>query len=158
VPDGEVGNLLVKGDSTCAFYWNQHERTKQTIQGEWIVTGDKYVRDPEGYFTYQGRADDMLKVSGIWVSPTEVEGTINGHDQVLECAVVGVPDEQQLVQTIAYVVLRDGVERGAATDAALRSFVRDRLAHYKCPREFRFVDSLPKTATGKIQRFKLRIG
>jgi benzoate-CoA ligase len=158
VPDGEVGNLLVKGDSTCAFYWNQHERTKQTIQGEWIVTGDKYVRDAEGYLTYQGRADDMLKVSGIWVSPTEVEGTINGHDQVLECAVVGVPDEQQLVQTIAYVVLRDGAPADASTEAALRSFVRDRLAHYKCPREFRFVDSLPKTATGKIQRFRLRSG
>lgn len=156
VPDGEVGNLLVKGDSTCAFYWNQHERTKQTIQGEWIVTGDKYVRDPEGYFAYQGRADDMLKVGGIWVSPTEVEGAINGHDQVLECAVVGVPDEQQLIQTIAYVVLRDGASAGPPTEAALRSFVRDRLAHYKCPREFRFVDSLPKTATGKIQRFKLR--
>ncbi|MDR0360509.1 MAG: benzoate-CoA ligase family protein, partial [bacterium] len=158
VPDGEVGNLLVKGDSTCAFYWNQHERTKRTIQGEWIVTGDKYVRDPDGYFAYQGRADDMLKVGGIWVSPTEVEGTINGHDQVLECAVVGLPDEQQLVQTIAYVVLRDGTPADATTEPALRSFVRERLAHYKCPREFRFVESLPKTATGKIQRFKLRSG
>jgi benzoate-CoA ligase len=158
VPDGEVGNLLVRGDSTCAFYWNQHERTKQTIQGEWIVTGDKYVRDPEGYFAYQGRSDDMLKVSGIWVSPTEVEGTINGHEGVLECAVVGATDEQSLVRTIAYVVLRDGAAGDEEKEESLRAYVRERLAHYKCPREFRFVDGLPKTATGKIQRFKLRAG
>ena len=97
-PAGEVGNLMVKGDSTCAFYWNQHERTKRVIKGEWIDTGDKYVRDSEGRFRYQGRADDMMKVGGIWVSPTEVESCVNSHDAVLECAVVGVVDEQALVQ------------------------------------------------------------
>ncbi len=156
VPDGEVGTLLVKGDSTCAYYWNQHERTKRTILGEWINTGDKYVRSPDGYLSYQGRADDMMKVGGIWVSPTEVEAVINSHDAVVECAVVGVLDEQRLVVPEAYVVLQPGRQAGADLEGELREYVRARLAHFKCPRGFHFVDELPKTATGKIQRFKLR--
>jgi benzoate-CoA ligase family protein len=156
VPSGEVGNLLVSGDSICAGYWNQHERTKRTIQGEWIQTGDKYTQDPDGYLVYQGRSDDMLKVGGIWVSPTEVEGAINAHDAVLECAVVGVIDEQRLVLPEAYVVPRGEIADGAELQDELRRHVRARLAHFKCPRAFHFVEDLPKTATGKIQRFKLR--
>jgi benzoate-CoA ligase family protein len=155
---GEVGNLLVSGDSICAGYWNQHERTKRTIQGEWIQTGDKYVEDADGYLVYQGRSDDMLKVGGIWVSPAEVEGAINAHPAVLECAVVGVTDAQRLVRPAAYVVLRQGVPAGALLEEDLRDHLRGRLAHYKCPREFHFVEDLPRTATGKIQRFKLRQG
>jgi benzoate-CoA ligase len=157
VGPGEVGNLLIKGDSICAFYWNQHDRTKRTILGEWIDTGDKYSRDAEGYFKYQGRGDDMLKVSGIWVSPTEVEGAINAYEAVLECAVVGIMDDQKLVRPEAYVVLQSGVSAGTELEEALRQHVRERLAHFKCPREFHFVAELPKTATGKIQRYKLRL-
>jgi benzoate-CoA ligase len=158
VQPGEVGRLLVKGDSTCSMYWNQHERTKRTIVGEWIDTGDQYVRDADGYYRYQGRSDDMLKVSGIWVSPTEVESVINAHEAVLECAVVAVVDEQRLVRPEAYVVLQPGRAPGPELEVELRDHVRAALAHYKCPRDFHFVQELPKTATGKIQRFKLRAG
>jgi benzoate-CoA ligase family protein len=153
---GQAGRLLIKGDSICAFYWNQHERTKRTIQGEWIDTGDQYVCDSQGYFTYQGRSDDMMKVGGIWVSPAEVEAVISRHGAVLECAVVGVVDEQQLVRPEAFVVLGPGIEGTVELRAELRELVREHLAHYKCPREFHFVPELPKTATGKIQRFRLR--
>jgi benzoate-CoA ligase family protein len=156
VPDGELGTLMVSGDSICAYYWNQHERTKRTFFGEWISTGDKYIRSPDGYLTYQGRADDMIKVGGIWVSPTEVEATINGHEAVLECAVVGVIDEQRLVRPEAYVILQPGRAPGVELEVELREYVRAKLAHFKCPRDFHFVETLPKTATGKIQRFKLR--
>jgi acyl-coenzyme A synthetase/AMP-(fatty) acid ligase len=114
------------------------------------------VRDDSGHFTYQGRSDDMLKVSGIWVSPTEVEAAINAHEAVLECAVVGVVDEERLVHPEAHVVLQPGREASIELEEALRLHVRSRLAHFKCPREFLFVEELPKTATGKIQRFKLR--
>jgi benzoate-CoA ligase family protein len=155
-PDGEVGTLLVKGDSTCAFYWNQHERTKRTILGEWINTGDKYVRSPDGFLSYQGRADDMMKVSGIWVSPTEVEACINTHEAVLECAVVGILDPQRLLIPEAYVVLQPGRSASVELEVELREHVRAKIAHHKCPRDFHFVASLPKTATGKIQRFRLR--
>jgi benzoate-CoA ligase family protein len=158
VPAGEVGRLLVKGDSICSMYWNQHERTKRTIRGEWIDTGDQYVRDADGMFRYQGRSDDMLKVSGIWVSPTEVESAISSHEAVVECAVVAVIDEQRLVRPEAYVVLQPGRQPGVELEEELRDHVRARLAHFKCPRDFHFVAELPKTATGKIQRFKLRAG
>jgi benzoate-CoA ligase len=156
VPDGEVGTLLVKGDSIGERYWNQHERTKRTIRGEWIDTGDKYVRDADGFFTYQGRSDDMFKVGGIWVSPSEVESTINGHGAVLECAVVAVVDEERLLQPEAYVVLQPGRTGGPELEEELREHVRARIAHFKCPRDFHFVSELPKTATGKIQRYRLR--
>jgi benzoate-CoA ligase len=158
VPSGQVGRLLVKGDSICAMYWNQHDRTRRTITGEWIDTGDQYLRDTDGYYRYQGRSDDMLKVSGIWVSPTEVESVINAHEAVLECAVVGVVDEERLVRPEAYVVLQPGRTPGPELAVGLRDHVRTALAHYKCPRDFHFVQELPKTATGKIQRFKLRGG
>jgi acyl-coenzyme A synthetase/AMP-(fatty) acid ligase len=156
VPPGEIGRLLVSGDSICSMYWNQHERNKRTIRGEWIDTGDQFVREADGTFRYQGRGDDMLKVSGIWVSPIEVEAAIVAHPAVLECAVVGFVDEQRLVRPEAFVVLQPGCRGNAALEAELREHVRSALAHHKCPRAFNFVEELPKTATGKIQRFRLR--
>jgi benzoate-CoA ligase len=156
VARGEVGNLLIKGDSTCAYYWNQHEKTKATIEGHWIRTGDKYHQDEDGYFWYAGRSDDMLKVGGIWVSPVEVENTLLEHPAVKECAVAGHPDHDRLVKPAAYVVLRPGVEGSPELAAELQQYVRSRLADYKRPRWIRFLSELPKTATGKTQRFRLR--
>jgi len=156
VAQGEIGNLRVKGDSTMAYYWNQHEKTKATLFGEWIQTGDKYYQDPDGYFWYCGRADDMLKVGGIWVSPVEVENTLIGHAAVLEVAVVGHEDTDRLVKPKAFVVLKDGVAAAPSLEDELKGFVKDKLAPYKYPRWIEFVPTLPKTATGKIQRFKLR--
>jgi 4-hydroxybenzoate-CoA ligase len=156
VPAGQVGNLLVKGDSACAFYWNKHERTKQTIKGEWVVTGDKYSVDDDGYYTYAGRSDDMIKVGGIWVSPVEVEAALIEHPAVLECGVVGRKDADELVKPVAYVVLKNGDQATEALAKDLKAFVKDRIAPYKYPRWIEFVSELPKTATGKIQRYKLR--
>jgi benzoate-CoA ligase len=156
VPDGEIGNLWIAGDSTCAAYWNQHAKTRQTIVGEWLRTGDKYSRDTDGFFWFHGRADDMLKVGGLWVSPIEVENALLEHPAVLECGVVGREDRDTLVKPAAYVVLRGGVDETAALAAELQHFVRQRLAEYKRPRWVEFVAELPKTPTGKIQRFKLR--
>jgi benzoate-CoA ligase family protein len=156
VPDGEIGNLYVKGDSICAAYWNRHEATKNTIQGQWIRTGDKYSRDADGYFWYAGRSDDMLKVGGKWLSPIEVENILIEHEAVAEAAVVGIDDTRGLTQSIAYVVLRPAVEPAEQLAQELRDFVGSKLAGYKRPREIRFVDELPKTATGKLQRFRLR--
>jgi benzoate-CoA ligase family protein len=153
---GEMGNLLIKGDSTCAFYWNQHDKTRQTIQGEWIRTGDKYVCDADGYYWYAGRSDDMLKAGGIWVSPVEIENVLIDHAAVQECAVVGRVDGDGLSKPFAYVVLRSNVTGDVELAAALQQFVRERLADYKRPRGVAFVSELPKTATGKLQRFKLR--
>jgi benzoate-CoA ligase len=156
VAEGEIGNLRVKGDSTMAYYWNQHDKTKATLFGEWIQTGDKYYQDKDGYFWYCGRADDMLKVGGIWVSPVEVENTLVGHPAVLEAAVVGHEDTDRLVKPKAVVVLKDGHVASPVLEAELKQFVKDKLAPYKYPRWIDFVPALPKTATGKIQRFKLR--
>jgi acyl-coenzyme A synthetase/AMP-(fatty) acid ligase len=139
-----------------AYYWNQHEKTKNTLLGHWIQTGDKYYQDAEGYFFYCGRADDMLKVGGIWVSPVEVENTLIAHPAILETAVVGVEDTDELVKPKAFVVLKDGYAASPALDAELKGFVKDKIAPYKYPRWIEFVPELPKTATGKIQRFKLR--
>ena len=156
VPPGEIGNLRVRGDSTMAFYWNQHEKTKDCLLGQWIQTGDKYYQDPDGYFWYCGRADDMLKVGGIWVSPVEVEATLVGHPAVLEAAVVGREDADRLVKPQAFVVLKDPAQAAPALADELRAFVKDKIAPYKYPRWIEFVPELPKTATGKIQRYKLR--
>lgn len=156
VADGEIGNLLVKGDSTCAAYWNKHERTKQTILGEWIRTGDKYTRDSDGYFWYAGRTDDMLKVGGIWVSPIEIENTLMEHKAVQEAGVVGQEDNDGLTKPKAFVVLRQGELPADELAEELTSYVRQRIAEYKRPRWIEFVAELPKTATGKTQRFKLR--
>jgi benzoate-CoA ligase family protein len=155
VGTGDVGDLLVRGPSTALCYWNKREATKRTFRGEWVFTGDRYSLDEEGYFTYRGRADDLLKVGGIWVSPLEVEGTLLEHRSVIECAVVGRHDADGLVKPAAFVVVRGG--RGnEALAAELRAFVKDRLAPYKYPRWIEFVPELPKTSTGKLQRFKLR--
>ncbi len=156
VKPGDIGNLRVKGDSTMAFYWNKHERTKETLFGAWIQTGDKYWQDPDGYFWYAGRSDDMLKVGGIWVSPVEVEGTLIKHPAVLEAAVVGKEDSDQLVKPQAFVVLKEPNTASPALAEELKGFVKDKIAPYKYPRWIEFVPELPKTATGKIQRFKLR--
>ena len=156
VPVGEMGNLLIKGDSTCAFYWNQPEKTRQTIQGDWIRTGDKYYRDADGFYFYGGRTDDMLKAGGIWVSPIEIENVLIDHEAVQECAVIGRDDGDGLSKPFAYVVLRTQVSGSPELAAALQQFVRERLADYKRPRGVEFVSELPKTATGKLQRFKLR--
>ncbi|HVB75363.1 MAG TPA: benzoate-CoA ligase family protein [Ktedonobacteraceae bacterium] len=156
VPQGEVGNLLIRGDSTTAYYWNKHEKTKDTINGHWIHTGDKYYQDADGYFWYCGRSDDMLKVSGQWVSPVEVEGALISHPAVLECAVVGDTDADELVKPRAFIVLNQGYEESPALVEELKAYVKARLAAHKYPRWIDFVAELPKTATGKIQRFKLR--
>lgn len=155
-PRGEIGNLMVRGDSICAGYWNRHDATRQAIEGEWIKTRDKYHVDDAGYFWYQGRTNDMLKVGGRWVSPAEVEAAVSAHPSVLECAVVGVIDEELLETPKAYIVLRKGSTVNPDLAREIQEFVRSRLAVYKYPREIAFVQSLPKTATGKIQRFRLR--
>jgi len=155
---GEIGNLLIRGDSTCAYYWNQHEKTKQTIHGEWIRTGDKYHRDEDDFYWYDGRTDDMLKAGGIWVSPIEIESVLIDHDAVQECAVIGRDDDDGLSKPFAFVVLRAQVSASPELAASLQQFVRERLADYKRPRGVEFVLELPKTATGKLQRFKLRAG
>lgn len=156
VPQGDIGNLLISGDSIAASYWNKHEKTKNTISGHWIHTGDKYYQDEEGYFWYCGRSDDMLKVSGQWVSPVEVENTLIAHPAVLEAAVVGVLDDENLVKPKAYVTLKHGIEPSDALVKELQEFVKTRLTSFKYPRYIEFIPELPKTATGKIQRFILR--
>ena len=156
VPVGETGDLYIKGPSAAAMYWNQREKSRATFQGAWTMSGDKYVRDADGYYTYAGRSDDMLKVSGQYVSPFEVESAIATHPAVLEAAVVGKADADQLVKPKAFVVLKNPAEAGDAMAGALQAHVKDRLASFKYPRWIEFVDELPKTATGKIQRFKLR--
>ena len=156
VPHGELGDLIVRGDSTCAFYWNRHEQTKDTISGHWIRTGDKYQQDDDGYFWFAGRSDDMLKVGGIWVSPAEVEHLLLEHPAVQACGVTGREDGDGLIKPVAHVVPHAGREPGAELVAELQQFARQRLAEYKRPRWIEFVDELPLTATGKIQRFKLR--
>ena len=156
VKQGEIGNLLIRGDSTAAYYWNKHEKTKDIINGHWIHTGDKYYEDDESFLWYCGRSDDMLKVGGQWVSPVEVEGALIAHPSVLEAAVVGAMDADELVKPKAYIVLNQGYEASEATANELKTFVKGRLASFKYPRWIEFVPELPKTATGKIQRFKLR--
>jgi benzoate-CoA ligase len=154
--DGEEGALWVNGPSCCVAYWNQREKSLATFHGPWTRTGDRYVRDADGYYTYSGRSDDMLKVGGIWVSPFEVESALSAHDAVLEAAVVGQADGDGLVKPRAVVVLADGRTESASLAAELKAFVKEKLAPYKYPRWIEFAKELPKTATGKIQRFKLR--
>ena len=153
---GEIGELWVSGDSSAVAYWNQREKSLATFHGPWTRTGDKYIVDEEGCYRYCGRTDDMLKVSGQWVSPFEVESALLAHEAVLEAAVVAAEDERGLVKPKAFVVPREGVEADAELAAALREFVKDRLAPFKYPRWIEFAGALPKTATGKIQRFRLR--
>ena len=156
VPAGEIGNLLISGDSTCACYWNKHDKTTATIEGRWIRTGDKYYQDADGYYWYAGRSDDMLKVGGIWVSPVEVENALIEHSAVQECGVGARADHDGLLKPYAFVVLRQGISGTPELAAELQQFVRTRLADYKRPRWVAFSAELPKTATGKVQRYKLR--
>ena len=156
VPFGEVGTLLVKGDSAAAYYWNKHEKTQATMLGEWQNTGDKFSCDEDGYFYYSGRSDDMLKIGGIWVSPIEVEACIIEHKAVLECAVVPGVDSDKLVKPRAYVVLNGSQAPSDELKREIKEYVKQALAHYKYPRWIEFVDTLPKTPTGKIKRFELK--
>jgi benzoate-CoA ligase len=156
VADGEIGDLFVKGPSAALMYWANRDKSRATFQGEWTKTGDKYVRDADGYYVYSGRGDDMLKVSGQYVSPFEVEAALMRHPAVLEAAVIGRIDRDGLTRTKAFVVLKPGHGAGAALEDELKGFVKDKLAPFKYPRYLEFVVELPKTATGKIQRFRLR--
>ena len=156
VKQGEIGELLVRGPTSAACYWNNRARSRGTFEGAWTRTGDKYTQDADGFFIYSGRTDDMLKVGGIYVSPFEVEGALMSHPSVLECAVIGVADENDLIKPKAFVVLKQGEREGPPMADALKEHVKARLAPYKYPRWIEFVADLPKTATGKIQRFKLR--
>ena len=153
VPDGEPGDLFIHGPSAAMMYWGNRAKTRDTFQGGWTQSGDKYLRNDDGSYTYCGRSDDMLKVSGVYVSPFEVEATLVQHPAVLEAAVIGKEDADGLVKTKAFVVRKAGA---TVDEAELKAFVKERLAPYKYPRSIEFVDDLPKTATGKIQRFKLR--
>jgi benzoate-CoA ligase len=152
-----IGDLYIRGPSAALMYWANRERTSATFQGEWTKSGDKYTFGADGYYTYAGRSDDMLKVSGQYVSPFEVEAALMRHDAVQEAAVVGKIGDNGLTRTLAFVVLKSG-QGDAQLAQALQAFVKDQLAPYKYPREIRFLPELPKTATGKIQRFKLREG
>src|SRR5258708_16707000 len=153
---GGTGELQVGGPAGAAQYWNNREKTRATFQGPWTRCGDKYAQDADGYYVYAGRSDDMLKVSGIYVSPIEVESALIGHDAVLEAAVVGRQDEDGLTKPIAFVRLKPGTEPTSDLAGAPTRHVKSLLAPYKYPRWIQFVDELPQTATGKIQRFKLR--
>jgi benzoate-CoA ligase family protein len=155
-PRGEVGNLLVKGETAAPFYLHQSEKSRKTFLGEWLFTGDKYYIDEDGYYWHAGRSDDMLKVGGIWVSPVEVESTLISHPAVLECAVVGHADASNLIKPKAFVVLKEGHAPGDEMKNALIEHCKEKMAEYKRPRWIEFVSELPKTATGKIQRFRLR--
>nr|VFJ45181.1 MAG: benzoate-CoA ligase family [Candidatus Kentron sp. DK] len=156
VQPGEIGTLLIQGDSIAAGYWNKHEATKTTILGEWIDTRDKFRTDEDGFYYYAGRSDDMMKVGGQWVSPTEIEAILQQHPAVLESGVVGNLDEQGLMNPAAYTTLKEGFDSSAELALELQDFVRENTAphHYSCWIEF--IDELPKTATGKIRRFRLR--
>ncbi len=158
VADGEIGDLWTSGPSAALMYWGNRALSLATFQGPWTKTGDKYIRDADGYYVYAGRGDDMMKVSGQYVSPFEVETTLMRHEAVLEAAVVGRPDGDGLTRTLAFVVTKPGVTADNTLAEALKAFAKQQLAPHKYPREVRFIAELPKTATGKIQRFRLRDG
>ncbi len=153
---GELGDLWVNGPTGAAGYWNNRERSQATFSGAWTRTGDKYFEDDDGYYVYCGRSDDMLKVNGMYVSPAEVEAALIAHDEVFEAAVVGAADADGLIKPKAFVVAKPGIDAAAELARALEAHAKTLLAPFKCPRWIVFLDELPKTATGKIQRFKLR--
>ena len=156
VADGEVGALLMKGDSAAPYYWNKHERSKITMLGEWTVTGDQFHRDAEGFYWYHGRNDDMMKVSGSWVSPVEVENALLTHPAVAMCAVVGHKDATGLMKPKAFVMLKAGSVAGDSLAEELKAHVKQHVSGFKAPHWVQFVTELPMTATGKIRRFELR--
>jgi 4-hydroxybenzoate-CoA ligase len=156
LPPGEIGELVVRGPSAGEGYWNQREKSRRTFAGEWTHTGDKYFCDPDGYYFYCGRADDMFKVSGMWVSPFDVEAALVSHDAVLEAAVIPKADADGLIKPKAFVVLKNGRGNDAALFSELKEHVKARAGTWKYPRWIEPRDSLPRTATGKVQRYKLR--
>lgn len=156
LPSGESGNLMIKGNSIAAYYWNKHDKTTETFVGKWINTGDQYFQDSEGFFWYVGRSDDMIKAGGIWVSPVEVEYCLMEHPAVLESAVIGCADEDGLIKPKAFIVLKEGYMPSLELGNELSMFVKSKIAPYKFPRWIQFTSDLPRTATGKMQRFKLR--
>ncbi len=153
---GETGELWMSSPCTASYYWRNHEASKKTFYGEWLRTGDQYELSDQGTLSYHGRTDDLFKVGGIWVSPIQVESTLLSHPAVAEAAVVPHPDSQGLDKPAAFIVLKSGFSGDQKMADDLREFTRSQISHYKCPRQFHFVDDLPKTATGKIQRYKLR--
>jgi benzoate-CoA ligase len=153
---GEIGELEVNGPTAAIQYWNNREKSRRTFAGDWTRTGDKFYQDVDGNYVHCGRSDDMLKVSGILVSPGEVEAALMAHELVLECAVIGCADDDELIKPKAFVVLTPGTESNPNHFDVLKAHVKSRLAPYKYPRWIEFVDDLPKTATGKIQRGVLR--
>jgi benzoate-CoA ligase family protein len=154
--DGEIGNLWIRGASAFEGYWNRPDLTAAAKRDDWVATGDKFYRDADGYYFYCGRTDDMMKVSGLWVAPGEVENALLGHAAVAEAAVVGARDADGLIQPVAYVVLKDSTDPSPQLVREIQDAARARLASYKCPQAIHFIAELPKTATGKIQRFRLR--
>ena len=156
VRQGDSGRLWIRSESAAKYYWNKPEKTAETMVDGWLNTGDTYRQDEAGFFIYEGRSDDMLKVGGIWCSPVEIENCLVGHPAVLEAAVVGQPDDKALVKPKAIVVLKQPDDGGAALTDELMAHCKKTLAPYKYPRWIEYVAELPKTATGKIQRFKLR--
>jgi len=156
VKPGELGELQVRGPTSAVMYWNNRDQSRTTFLGEWTRSGDKYIEDRDGYYVYCGRRDDMLKVGGVYVAPFEVEGALLTHPDVLEAAVVAWPDEDRLIKPKAFVVLKPAATAGDHTALVLQEHCRQQLAPYKYPRWIEFRSELPKTATGKIQRFKLR--
>jgi len=156
VGSNEVGDLVVKGDSICTGYWNQHERTKAAFIGPWFRTGDKYYQDEDGYFWYAGRSDDLFKVNGRWLSPAEVESALIAHPAVREAAVICREDEAGLAKPVAYVVVNGSHVPREQLAIELQNWVAQRIGAYKRPRWIEFLPEIPKTATGKLQRFKLR--
>jgi|ERR1041384_2003396 benzoate-CoA ligase len=156
VATGEMGTLRIKGDSAALCYWNEHEKSKATFAGDWCTTGDQFRVDERGYYWYSGRTDEMLKVGGIFVSPTEIENCLLEHEAVLECAVIGAPDEQKLIKPKAFVVLAENVEANAVLEQELKDYVKRRLAVYKYPRWVEFMNELPKNDRGKVDRRALK--
>jgi len=152
----QVGTLWLRNDGIASCYWNKHQRNKEVFKGEWFNTGDQFYQDDEGYFWYQGREDDMLKVSGQWVSPLEIEGILQEHPAVRECGVIGAPDESGLTKVSAFVVLNEGYRASPELEREMAIFVHDRIAHFKTPRRVHFIQELPRTVTGKLKRHELR--
>ena len=157
VETNEIGDLVIKGGSITQGYWCNTNENHRKFFGEWMYTGDKYYKDELGHYWYCGRSDDMLKVGGIWVSPIEIENALLHHEYVLEVAVVGCMKDNGLIQPKAFIVLKNGIQPDEELVKVLQNYVKVHLAPYKYPRIIEFVDELPKTATGKLQRFKLRI-
>ena len=156
VAQGEIGHLLVSGGSTASVYWNMREETRDNMLGEWFVTGDRYLEDEEGFYYFRGRSDDMLRVGGKWLAPQEVENALNQHPAVAESAVVGRQDKDDLVKPYAFVVLRPGHSPSDQLEKEIKEFVKEKIALYKYPRWVDFIEALPKTSGGKVQRFVLQ--